>query len=51
LLIGRWLDQAAAVGSFGYVAVGSTTAKLEQLRPVTFHLKTDPHGALQYGIA
>ena len=21
-----------------------------QLRPVTFHLKTDPHGALQYGL-
>jgi Chaperone of endosialidase len=28
----------------------SNTAKLEQLRPVTFHLKTDPRGALQYGL-
>jgi hypothetical protein len=24
--------------------------KLQQLRPVTFHLKTDPEGALQYGL-
>jgi len=30
--------------------MGSVTAKLEQLRPVTFHLKTDPHGALRYGL-
>ena len=30
--------------------MGSDTAKLEQLRPVTFHLKTDPKGALQYGL-
>jgi Chaperone of endosialidase len=30
--------------------MGANTAKLEQLRPVTFHLKTDPHGALQYGL-
>jgi endosialidase-like protein len=30
--------------------MGSNTAKLGQLRPVTFHLKTDPHGALQYGL-
>jgi Chaperone of endosialidase len=30
--------------------MGSNTAKLEQLRPVTFHLKTDPKGALQYGL-
>jgi hypothetical protein len=28
----------------------SNSEKLEQLRPVTFHLKTDPHGALQYGL-
>jgi hypothetical protein len=28
----------------------SNTAKLQQLRPVTFHLKTDPRGALQYGL-
>jgi hypothetical protein len=30
--------------------MGSDTAKLGQLRPVTFHLKTDPTGALQYGL-
>jgi hypothetical protein len=28
----------------------SNSGKLQQLRPVTFHLKTDPHGALQYGL-
>jgi hypothetical protein len=28
----------------------SNTGKLQQLRPVTFHLKTDPKGALQYGL-
>jgi hypothetical protein len=30
--------------------MGSNSEKLEQLRPVTSHLKTDPHGALQYGL-
>jgi hypothetical protein len=30
--------------------MGSNTTKLERLRPVTFHLKTDPKGALQYGL-
>jgi hypothetical protein len=30
--------------------MGSYTAKLTQLRPVTFHLKTDPNGALQSGL-
>jgi hypothetical protein len=30
--------------------MGSNTARLGQLRPVTFHLKTDPKGALQYGL-
>jgi Chaperone of endosialidase len=30
--------------------MGSNTTKLEQLRPVTFHLKSDPKGALQYGL-
>lgn len=30
--------------------MGSNTAKLTQLRPVTFHLKTDPKGTLQYGL-
>jgi trimeric autotransporter adhesin len=29
--------------------IGST-AKLEQLRPVTFHLKNDPRGTVQYGL-
>jgi hypothetical protein len=30
--------------------MGSDTAKLLALRPVKFHLKTDPHGAVQYGL-
>ena len=30
--------------------MGSNNAKLQQLRPVTFHLKTDPKDALQYGL-
>jgi Chaperone of endosialidase len=32
------------------VPMGSNTAKLEQLRPVTFKLKTDAKGTLQYGL-
>jgi hypothetical protein len=31
-------------------AMASNSRKLQQLRPVTFHLKTDPNGALQYGL-
>jgi Chaperone of endosialidase len=27
-----------------------STSKLAQLRPVSFHLKSEPHGALQYGL-
>ena len=30
--------------------MGSYSAKLQALRPVKFHLKTDPHGAIQYGL-
>jgi hypothetical protein len=30
--------------------IGSNTEKLRQLRPVSFHLKTDPDGAVQYGL-
>jgi hypothetical protein len=30
--------------------LGSDTEKLMQLRPVSFHLKTDPTGAVQYGL-
>ena len=30
--------------------MGSNSEKLRQLRPVTFHLKSDPQGALQYGL-
>jgi hypothetical protein len=30
--------------------MGSNTEKLQQLRPVSFHLKTDPNGAVQYGL-
>jgi hypothetical protein len=30
--------------------MGEHTKKLEQLRPVSFHLKADPDGAVQYGL-
>jgi polyhydroxyalkanoate synthesis regulator phasin len=30
--------------------MSSASEKLQQLRPVTFHLKSDPHGPLQYGL-
>ena len=30
--------------------LGTTSERLSQLRPVSFHLKTDPNGALQYGL-
>jgi hypothetical protein len=30
--------------------IGTGTEKLQQLRPVSFHLKTDPKGAVQYGL-
>ncbi|MFI4889137.1 MAG: tail fiber domain-containing protein [Steroidobacterales bacterium] len=31
-------------------SLGSNTDKLSLLRPVSFHVKTDPNGALQYGL-
>jgi hypothetical protein len=31
-------------------SLGSDTEKLMELRPVRFHLKTDPEGAVQYGL-
>ncbi len=30
--------------------MGANSEKLEQLRPVSFHLRTDPGGAVQYGL-
>ena len=30
--------------------MGASTEKLQELRPVSFHLKADPKGALQYGL-
>ena len=30
--------------------MGARSAKLTQLRPVSFHLKSDPQGPLQYGL-
>ncbi len=30
--------------------IGSDTAKLQELRPVKFHLKSEPQGAVQYGL-
>jgi len=31
-------------------SMGENTEKLRQLRPVSFHLKTDPTGTVQYGL-
>jgi Chaperone of endosialidase len=30
--------------------IGANTEKLKQLRAVSFHFRTDPHGAVQYGL-
>src|ERR1039457_2324139 len=30
--------------------MGVNTEKLQQLRPITFHLKTEPQGDVQYGL-
>jgi hypothetical protein len=30
--------------------LGTNTEKLSQLRPVSFHLRTEPNGAVQYGL-
>ena len=30
--------------------MGTTTDNLQQLRPVSFHLKSDPNGEVQYGL-
>jgi trimeric autotransporter adhesin len=34
----------------GVASMGASSEKLEQLRPVSFHLKSDPDGAVQYGL-
>jgi hypothetical protein len=34
----------------GIASMNSNSEKLQQLRPVTFRLKTDPKGVLQYGL-
>jgi hypothetical protein len=34
----------------GIAPLGAATKKLQQLRPVSFHLKSDPGGAVQYGL-
>jgi hypothetical protein len=31
-------------------SMGPSTQKLHELRPVSFHLKSDPKGAVQYGL-
>jgi len=31
-------------------SMGKDFERLQRLRPVTYHLKTDPHGAIQYGL-
>ena len=31
-------------------SMGSSTAKLKHLRPVTFHLRSDPQAGVQYGL-
>jgi Chaperone of endosialidase len=32
------------------VPMGAGTEKLSELKPVSFHLKTEPNGAVQYGL-
>ena len=34
----------------GITSMSGSTEKLQHLRPVTFHLKTDPRGPVQYGL-
>jgi hypothetical protein len=34
----------------GIAALGATSDRLGRLRPVSFHVKTDPGGAIQYGL-
>jgi hypothetical protein len=34
----------------GIAPMGAGTEKLSELRPVSFHLRTDPKGSLQYGL-
>ena len=34
----------------GIASMGPATGKLDQLRPVTFHLKSEPGGVVQYGL-
>jgi hypothetical protein len=34
----------------GITSMGASSEKLKQLRPVSFHLKSDPDGAVQYGL-
>jgi hypothetical protein len=34
----------------GIAPMGRRSDPLQELRPVTFHLKSDPHGALQFGL-
>ena len=51
----KWLTDRRAVDTMwtrGTIVanMGSNSAKLEQLRPVTFHLKADFQSALQYGL-
>ena len=31
-------------------SMGTNSDKLKQLRPVAFHLQSEPHGAVQYGL-
>jgi hypothetical protein len=34
----------------GITPIGTSTEQLQRLRPVSFHLKTDPKGPVQYGL-
>jgi hypothetical protein len=37
-------------GGYGVAPMGNNTEKLKQLRPVSFHSKSDPNGPVQYGL-
>ena len=51
-IIGRQWSYAASSERFktAIAPIGQSTEKLQQLRPVSFHLKANPKGAVQYGL-
>jgi hypothetical protein len=46
----RTLANNAGGAKISIASMGKDIERLQRLRPVTFHLKTDPRGAIQYGL-